>query len=49
MNNRRYSSDDDNDGKWYDEHAAAFNRKYLTDVQLYDMYLKQCTLCQTPS
>lgn len=39
--NKRYSSDDDNDGKWYDEFTEGVSRHYYTTESLYQLYLKQ--------
>lgn len=36
---KRYNSDDDNDGKWYNEHYEGINRHYRTSQQLYQLYL----------
>lgn len=38
---KRYSSDDDNNGKWYDEYTVPEHRKYYTDKQLYTLYQQE--------
>ena len=37
----KYSSDDDNDGKWHDSFSEGINRHYYTTEQLYQLYRKQ--------
>lgn len=37
----KYSSDDDNDGKWHDAFSEGINRHYYTTEQLYQLYRKQ--------
>lgn len=37
----KYSSDDDNDGKWHDAFSEGINRHYYTTEQLYKIYRKQ--------
>jgi hypothetical protein len=36
---KRYSYDDDNNGKWYDEFDNSLGRKYYTDKQLFQYFL----------
>lgn len=38
--NKRYTSDDDNDGLWYDEFSEGTNRHYYTTEELFVKYLK---------
>jgi hypothetical protein len=36
---KRYSYDDDNNGKWYDEFDNSLGRKYYTDKQLFQYFI----------
>lgn len=35
---KKYSSNDDNDGKWHDEFSEGINRHYFTMAELYNIY-----------
>lgn len=35
---KRYDSDDDNDGKWYDYFSQGINRHYFTTAELYKVF-----------
>ena len=38
--NKKYYSDDDNNGKWYDEFSEGINRHYKTTKELYNIYIQ---------